>query len=70
MARKTKRVLIDRELADQAMRAFGVKSRTEAVRIAVRFLFGLDRLKTLTEVAANHRQLEPASGGPERRLRV
>jgi hypothetical protein len=36
MAGKTTRVLVDRKLADEAMRVLGVKSRSEAARVAVK----------------------------------
>ena len=38
MAEKTTRVLVNRRLADEAMRVLGVKSRSEAARIAVKQL--------------------------------
>jgi hypothetical protein len=40
MPAKTTRVLIDRELADKAVRALGAKSKTEAARIAVEWIVG------------------------------
>jgi Arc/MetJ family transcription regulator len=43
------RVRVNRKLADEAMRVLGVKSRTEAVRVAVRWVLGLDRPIKLTE---------------------
>ncbi len=46
---KTTRVLIDRKLADEAIRALGAKSRSEAARIAVKQLLDLS--------AENDRQL-------------
>jgi hypothetical protein len=41
VAGKTARVLVDRELADEAMRVLGAKSRSEAARIAVKELLDL-----------------------------
>jgi Arc/MetJ family transcription regulator len=41
MAGKTTRVLVNRKLADEAMRVLGVKSRSEAARIAVKELLDL-----------------------------
>ena len=41
MAGKTARVLVDRKLADETMRVLGVKSRSEAARIAVKELLDL-----------------------------
>ena len=35
MAGKTTRVRVNRELAEEAMRALGVRSRSEAARVAV-----------------------------------
>jgi Arc/MetJ family transcription regulator len=40
MTGKTTRVRVNRELADEAMRALGVKSRSEAARVAVMSLIG------------------------------
>lgn len=42
MAKKTARVRVSRELADEAMRVLGVKSRSEATRIAVMNILGRD----------------------------
>jgi len=52
MTRKTTRVRVSRELADDAMRVLGVRSRTEAARIAVRSLLSWDRRKGLIDRAA------------------
>jgi hypothetical protein len=41
VAGKTTRVLVDRKLADETMRALGAKSRTEAARIAIKQLLHL-----------------------------
>jgi Arc/MetJ family transcription regulator len=41
VAGKTARVLVDRKLADETMRVLGVKSRSEAARIAVKELLDL-----------------------------
>jgi hypothetical protein len=41
MADQTTKVLVDRKLADEAMRALGAKSRTETARIAVKQLLDL-----------------------------
>ncbi len=35
MAEKTTRILVDRKLAEEAMREFGAKSLTEGLRLAV-----------------------------------
>ena len=40
---KMTRVRVSRELADEAMRVLGVRSRTEAARVAVINLIGRDR---------------------------
>ncbi|MGA2351989.1 MAG: hypothetical protein ABSF70_16250 [Terracidiphilus sp.] len=50
------RVLVDREVADDAMRVLGVKSRTEAAQIAVRWILGLDRPNKLTPDVAENRK--------------
>jgi len=59
MAVKMTRVRVDRELADDAMRVLGVKSRTEAARFAVRWILGWDRPKGQTIV---QRRIESAKG--------
>ncbi len=41
MASKTTRVPVNRKLADEAMRVLGVRSRSEAARIAVKDLLNL-----------------------------
>ena len=48
MAGKTTRVLVNRRLADEAMCALGVKSRSEAARIAVKEFLDLS-----AEIAAS-----------------
>ena len=58
MAVKTTRVRVDRELADDAMRVLGVKSRTDAARVAVWWILGLDRPNELTPDAAKNRKIE------------
>ena len=55
MTVKMTRVRVDRELADDAMRVLGVKSRTEAARFAVRWILGLDRPNVLTPDVAKNR---------------
>ena len=40
-------IRLDTKLADEAVRALGVKSRTEAVHIALREVVGLKRFKEL-----------------------
>jgi len=52
MARKTTRVLVSRELADEAMRALGAKSRSEAARVAVLILLGREQPNHLAGQAA------------------
>jgi Arc/MetJ family transcription regulator len=52
MTRKVTRVRVDRELADEAVRVLGVKSKTEAARVAVRSLLSWDRRKGLIDRAA------------------
>ncbi len=56
MAAKLTRVRVNRELADEAMRALGVRSGTEAVRVAVRWVLDLERSKELKESAAENRE--------------
>jgi hypothetical protein len=43
MTNKTTRVRVNRKLAEEGMSVLGVKSRAEAVRFAVRWIFGLSR---------------------------
>jgi Arc/MetJ family transcription regulator len=57
MTVKMTRVRVDRELADDAMRVLGVKSRTEAVRFAVRWILGLDRPNMLTPDVTKNRKI-------------
>lgn len=40
-------ILLDTKLADEAARALGVKSRTEAVHVALREIVALKRFKSL-----------------------
>ena len=40
-------IRLDMKLADEAVRALGVKSRTEAVHVALREIVGLQRFKAL-----------------------
>jgi Arc/MetJ family transcription regulator len=40
-------IRLDTKLADEAVRALGVKSRTEAVHIALKEIVGLKRFKEL-----------------------
>ena len=40
-------IRLDTKLADEAVRALGVKSRTEAVHLALREIVGLNRFKAL-----------------------
>jgi hypothetical protein len=57
MTVKMTRVRVNRELADDAMRVLGVKSRTEAARVAVRWVLGLDRPNVLTLDVAKNRKI-------------
>lgn len=57
MAKKTARVRVSRELADEAMRALGVKSRSEAARIAVMRLLGREPAMEETKAARPKRRL-------------
>jgi Arc/MetJ family transcription regulator len=57
MAVKMTRVRVDRELANDAMRVLGVKSRTKAVRVAVRWVLGWDRPNVLTPHVAKNRKI-------------
>jgi Arc/MetJ family transcription regulator len=76
MAEKTTRVLVNRKLADEAMRALGMKSRSEAARIAVKQLLdssaeigrqlrrrGLSEEEVLADFAA-WRQAKREAGRP------
>ena len=78
MAEKTTRVLVDRKLADEAMRVLGVKSRSEAARIAVKQLLdssaeigrqlrrrGLSEEEILADFAAWRKVKRQASDSPE-----
>jgi Arc/MetJ family transcription regulator len=47
MPAKLTSIRLDTKLADEAVRALGVKSRTEAVHIALREVVGLKRFKEL-----------------------
>ena len=47
MAATLTSIRLDTKLADEAVRALGVKSRTEAVHIALREIVGLKRFKEL-----------------------
>jgi Arc/MetJ family transcription regulator len=47
MANKLTSIRLDTKLADEAVRALGVKSRTDAVHIALREVVGLKRFKEL-----------------------
>jgi Arc/MetJ family transcription regulator len=49
------RVRVDRELADDAVRVLGVKSRTEAAHVTVRWILGLDRSNERTPDLAENR---------------
>ena len=40
-------IRLDMKLADEAVRALGAKSRTEAVHVALREIVGLQRFKAL-----------------------
>ena len=46
MAVTTTSIRLDTRLADEAVRALGVKSRTEAIHVALREIVGLKRTKT------------------------
>lgn len=61
MAKKTARVRVSRELADEAMRALGVKSRSEAARVAVMILLGREQ--------PNHLVVQSAGKGGDRRAK-
>jgi Arc/MetJ family transcription regulator len=52
MTGKTTRVRVNRELADEAMRALGVKSRSEAARVAVMSLLGKEQPNHLADQSA------------------
>ncbi|MGA3133153.1 MAG: type II toxin-antitoxin system VapB family antitoxin [Terracidiphilus sp.] len=47
MAATLTSIRLDTKLADEAVRALGVKSRTEAVHIALKEIVGLKRFKEL-----------------------
>lgn len=47
MPQKLTSIRLDTKLADEAVRALGVKSRTEAVHVALREIVGLKRFKAL-----------------------
>jgi Arc/MetJ family transcription regulator len=49
MAATLTSIRLDTKLADEAVRALGVKSRTEAVHIALREVVGLKRFKELMQ---------------------
>jgi Arc/MetJ family transcription regulator len=57
MTVKMTRVRIDRELVDDAMCILGVKSKTEAARVAVRWILGLDWPNMLTPDVAKNRKI-------------
>ena len=78
MAEKTTRVLVNRRLADAAMRVLGVKSRSEAARIAVKQLLdssaeigrqlrrrGLSEEEVLADFAAWRKAKRQASDSSE-----
>lgn len=57
MTVKMTRVRINRKLADEAMHTLGVKSRTEAAHVAVKWILGLNRPNELTsDMTNNHKQ--------------
>jgi Arc/MetJ family transcription regulator len=45
-------IRLDTQLADEAVRILGVKSRTEAVHVALREIVALKRFKTLMKKQA------------------
>jgi Arc/MetJ family transcription regulator len=47
MAVKLTSIRLDTKLADEAVRVLGVKSRTEAVHVALKEIIGLKRFKKL-----------------------
>jgi Arc/MetJ family transcription regulator len=47
MAAKTSSIRLDTQLADDAAKILGVKSRTEAVHVALREIIALRRFKNL-----------------------
>lgn len=47
MAVKLTSIRLDTKLADEAVRVFGVKTRTEAVHMALKEIIGLKRFKKL-----------------------
>jgi Arc/MetJ family transcription regulator len=47
MAVKLTSIRLDTKLADEAVRVLGVKSRTEAVHVALKEIIGLKRFKAL-----------------------
>ena len=61
MARAMTSIRLDRELADEAARVLHVKSRTEAVHVALREIVALKRFKTL--MARNRDKLRFAAVG-------
>lgn len=78
MAEKTTRVLVNRKLADEAMRVLGVKSRSEAARIAVKQLLdssaeigrqlrrrGLSEEEVFADFATWRKAKRQASDSPE-----
>ncbi|HEV2729233.1 MAG TPA: type II toxin-antitoxin system VapB family antitoxin [Terriglobales bacterium] len=49
MAVKMTSIRLDTDLADEAVRVLAVKSRTEAVHVALREIVALNRFKKLTK---------------------
>jgi Arc/MetJ family transcription regulator len=58
MAVKMTSIRLDTRLADEAARIFGVKSRTEAVHIALREIVALKRFKNLMKKNAGKLSFE------------
>jgi hypothetical protein len=61
MTGKTTRVRVNRELADEVMHALGVKSRSEAARVAIMSLLGREQ--------PNHLTVQSAGKGRDRRAK-
>jgi Arc/MetJ family transcription regulator len=61
MPRAMTSIRLDRDLADEAARVLHVKSRTEAVHVALREIVALKRFKTL--MARNRGKLRFAAVG-------
>jgi len=56
MAATLTSIRLDKQLADRAARALGVKSRTEAIHVALREVLALNRFKSLMKKNAGKLQ--------------